>query len=353
MASYPGFLGGSAPSKSVIATSERTVNFYVEEVGTEGPQSKKALYSFPGQSPWITAASSGGVLTDTGGRAGINIGSRAFVVIGTGLYEIFADATITKRGTVASDGLLAQLSYNGSTGNQLGIAAGGNFYNYNLTTNTLTLVLTAEAHQLGMLDEYFLALNQTTGRLRLSNLNDGTTWDPTDFALRSAQPDPWAAMIINPPDIWLLGAQTGDVWYDAGTSPFPLAARQGLNIPYGIIAPASLALTGGRIFWLASNKDGAGLVVATRGYQPVPISTLEVDTAIASYQRSSTITDAEAEVLQLEGHTFYILRFPTANATWADDLTTNIWFELGTWNAAAGAYDVWHPRFHLYAFGKH
>jgi hypothetical protein len=56
----------------------------------------------------------------------------------------------------------------------------------------------------------------------------------------------------------------------------------------------------------------------------------------------------------LLGHTFYVLRFPSANATWLYDLTTDMWTEAGTWNSARGDYDVWSPRFHLYAFGgKH
>lgn len=349
---YP-FIAGSAPSQSKIATSERTVNFYVELIGTEGPQNRRALYPTPGQQAWITAANSGGVLTDIGFRGGLYTGSRAFLVIGGGFYEAFSDARIIMRGTVAQDANVAQLSYNGPTGNQVGVVSGGNYYVYNLTTNVLSLVLTGEANQIGMLDEYFLALNQTTGRLRLSNLNDGSTWDPTQFALRSAQPDPWVALLVNPPDILLLGLFSGDVWYDAGTSPFPLAARAGLNIPYGIVAPWSLAMTGGRYFWLSSNKDGDGLVVSMSGYQPVPISTLEVDTAIATYRRNFSISDAESLVFQAEGHTFYVLRFPSANATWLYDLTTNIWTELGTWNSAKGDYDVWHPRVHLSAFGMH
>ena len=56
MPSYPGFIGGSSPSLSAIATSERTVNFYVEQIGTEGRQHKTALYPTPGQQAWITAA---------------------------------------------------------------------------------------------------------------------------------------------------------------------------------------------------------------------------------------------------------------------------------------------------------
>lgn len=322
------------------------MNFYVEKIGTEGVQHKTALFPTPGLQSWST-------VPELGGRAGISIGSRAFTVMGTALYEVFENKTMTKRGTVAIDSFPAQIAYNGPTGNQLAIASGGHIYNYDLTTNTLTLVVSGGGHMVGMLDEYFIALNILTGRVRLSNLNDGTTWDPTQFALRSAQADPWTAMVINPPDIWLFGDRTGDVWYDAGTSPFPLAARTGLNIPYGIIAPFSLALTGGQIFWLASNKDGAGLVVRAQGYAPEKISTVELDTALSVYQRTSRITDAESMVYQQEGHTFYVLRFPAANATWCYDLTTGIWHERGTWNSAEGRYDVWHPRMHLYAYGLH
>lgn len=349
MPSFPGFIGGSAPSQSVIATSERTVNWYKEKIGTEGPQHKTALYPTPGFAVWNTVPT-----TDIGGRGAVSIdGSRAYVMMGAGLYQAFSTKVLNKLQTLVQDNNLAQMVYNGPTGGELCISTGTNGYNYDITTNTLTTVLTGEATQVGMLDEYFLALNMVTGRLRLSNLNDGTTWDPTQFALRSAQPDPWIALIINAPDIWLLGEQTGDIWYDAGTSPFPLAARQGLTIPYGIAAPFSLAVTGGEVFWLTKNKDGAGLVVRANGYSPTPINTVEFATALAQMQRTSTISDAEAMVYQAEGHTFYILRFPAANKTWGYDLTTGEWAERGKWNPNHQAFDVWAPRVHLNAFGQH
>lgn len=350
---YPGFFSGSEPALSALASSARTVNFYLEKIGTDGAQSKLAFYPTPGQQAWITAATSGGVLVDAVGRGGVWTGSRAFVAIGGGLYEVFSDGSITRRGNLAVDSKPVQFAYNGTVGGQLALAAGGNGYCYTLATNTLTQVLTGECHQVAMIDEYFLGLNITTGKLRLSNLNDGSTWDPTQFAVRSAQPDPWTALVVNAPDIWLLGANTGDVWYDAGTSPFPLAARSGLTIPYGIVAPFSLVMTAGQLLWLASNKDGDGVVVATQGYGAQPISDFALDTAIAAYRRTATITDAEAFVFQMLGHAFYVLRFPSANATWLYDLTMGVWTELGDWNSSRGDYDVWGPRFHLSAFGKH
>lgn len=348
MPRYPGFIGGSAPSQSVIASSERTVNWYVEKIRTGGTQHDSALFPTPGFTAWNPTAT-----TDVGGRAMLTVDGRTFAVIGGSLNQLAAAATITRLATVAQDSNPAQIVYNGPTGGQLCIASGSNAYNYTIATGALTQVLTGVATQVGMLDEYFLALNQATGRLRLSNLNDGTTWDPTQFALRSAQPDPWQAFIVNPPDIILLGELTGDVWYDAGTSPFPLAARQGLTIPYGIAAPFSLATTGGLVFWLTKNKDGAGQVVMMSGYAPQVISTPELATALSQMQRTSSITDAEALIYQDEGHTFYVLRFPTANKTWAYDLTTGLWAERGAWNSVRGDYDVWSPRVHTYAFGQH
>lgn len=322
------------------------MNWYLEKIGTEGVQNKTAFYPTPGFQVYAT-------VTDIGGRAALEIDGHAWAVMGAGLYDVLATNTATKVATIAQDSNLAQIAYNGPTGGELCVASGTNAYNYNVASGVLTTVLTGEATQIGMLDEYFLALNMATGKLRISELNDGLTWDPTQFALRSAQPDPWQAMIVNPPDIWLLGEQTGDVWYDSGVSPFPLAPRQGLTLQYGIAAPFSLAVTGGVVFWLAKNKDGAGIVVRANGYTPEPITSLELATAIATYQRTSTISDAEALVYQDQGHTFYVLRFPSANATWAFDVTLGVWAERGKWDSALGDYDVWAPRVHVYAFGKH
>ena len=40
-----------------------------------------------------------------------------------------------------------------------------------------------------------------------------------------------------------------------------------------------------------------------------------------------------AYAYQEQGHTFYVLNFPTAGATWVWDVTTDVWHERGFWNA--------------------
>lgn len=348
MAEYPNFLGGSYLSQSPLADCERTVNWYPERLDAAGRRNPLALYPTPGQRTYATG-------TDIGGRAAFTMASRTHVVMGAGVYEVFSTNTMTRRGTVLQDNNLASVTYNGSAGNRLCIASGGTLYYLNLSTNAVTATTgVTTALQVGMLDGFFVAFDATTSRIYVSPLNDTTgTWDPTQFAQRSAQPDPWQAMIVVPPDIWLIGEQTGDVWYDAGTSPFPLAPRTGLTFRYGTIAPFSVAAIGASVLWLARDANGAGLVVQTRGYSPQPISTKPLETAIAGYARTSTISDAEALVYEQDGHTFYVLKFPTANATWAYDTSTSLWHERGTWNAPITRYDAWHPRVHTYAFGQH
>lgn len=346
---WPGFIGPSAQSLSPLANCERSVNLYLEP--NDSRSGLPALYSTPGQSAFITSA---GGITDVGTSALANMNARALGVIGAGVYEFFAGQTATRYGSVATNDNPAQITFNGISGNQALIASGGNAYSLNLATNVLSAaVLTGEATQIGMIDGYGLAFNRAIGKLRLSDLNDFLTWDPTQFALRSSAPDNWQAMIVNAPDIWLIGEQSGDVWYDAGTTPFPLAPRPGASFPYGIGATFSLAAAGDSVLWLSRNAQGAGVVVRARGYVPQPINSFALDTAMARYQRDSTIADAEALTFQRSGHTFYVLRFPSANATWAYDLRTGLWGELGHWNSPMNRYDAWHPRAVCYAFGRH
>lgn len=345
MAPYKGFIGVSDRSQSVIADGEETCNWYFESL-PQNAKSRAALYPTPGFTTWVT-------VPDVGGRALFSENGRTFGVIGSGFYEFFATQTYTRWGTVAQDNNPAQIVTNGAVGAQALISSGTNGYLFNLLTNTFSQVLTGDATQIGMLDGFFIAFNPVTSKIRLSNLNDGTTWDPTQFAQRSAAPDNWQAMLVNAPDVWLAGSKTGDVWYDAGAFPFPFAPRTGLNYKYGIVAPFSLRSSASRILWVSVNEDGAGVVVMSRGYTPVRVSNAAVETALSTYQRTATITDAEAFIYQQEGHTFYVLNFPSANATWVYDLDENKWAKRGYWNAPLNRYDVWHPRVHTYAFGLH
>jgi hypothetical protein len=273
-------------------------------------------------------------------------------VMANTLYNIPALGAPTPIGDVALDNNQAQI-VSGPRSTQFLIASGGNGYCWTPSTSTFTQVLTHEVTQIGMLDAFGVRLNADDSSLAVSAANDFTTWDPALFVQRTDAPDNWIAMTVNIPDVWLLGEQTGVVWYDAGAFPFPLAQRPGATFKFGIVAPWTLKTAGGFVLWLSRNAEGAGIVVMAVGYSPQRISTSEVETAIAGYARTSRIDDAEALMFQFYGHVFYVLTFPSAGATWVYDVLTGQWVEWGKWNSALTRYDIWSPRVHGYAFGQH
>lgn len=342
---FPGFIGANDAGQSRVANSERLMNWYVEPL-PRGSKNDQMLLPTPGQTSKVS-------VSDIGTRGLLTMNDRVFAVIATGIYGIDSTFTATKYGTLSQDNNPASLTTNGTPGGEAFYGSGTNGYVHDLTANTITQELTGDVTQVGMLDGYFIAFNKTTSRIRISDLNDGTTWDPTQFLARTTAPDNWQAMVVNPPDIWLIGSQTGDVLFDSGAFPFPLEPRPGATFKYGTPATFSAIALGDSVLWLSQNAEGAGIVVEARGYTPQRISTPAVETRIAGYARTAKISDAEAFGYQQEGHEFYVLRFPSAQATEVYDLTTGQWHERGTWRPSLNRYDCWHPRCHTYAFGQH
>lgn len=351
MSRWTGFVGGSHTSQSLIASCERTVNLYVETLGRNA-KAEAALFQTPGFQAWQTVA-------DIDGRGAVVANGRLFWVIGGGFYEFSSTGVATKHGTVAQDANPAQLIYNGVVGGQVGICSGGSVYSFNLATNTLSAaLLTGGYTHLAYAKAYGLALNPTTGKVNLSGLNDLSTWSAGTFFRRSDFPDPWQTMFSDPNGlIWLIGTENFDVWSLANpSSTQPWAPLSGLCGRFGIVAPFAYGVTKAGICWVSTSSDGGADVVATKGGEPDTVSAPSVATAIASYARSSRITDAEIMPYHEEGHTFMNLSFPSAGVTgrtWALDMASRDWAERGQWMSAQSDYGVWAPRTHISAFGKH
>ena len=66
------------------------------------------------------------------------------------------------------------------------------------------------------------------------------------------------------------------------------------------------------------------MVFQGNAYQAKRVSTHAIEHAIQQY---SLVSDAIGMTYQLEGHYFYVLTFPTGDATWVYDLTTGLWHQ--------------------------
>jgi hypothetical protein len=341
----PNFIGPSYTSQARLVDCERSVNLYPERNQSPGAKVPWALYRTPGLTSYIST-------TVGPGRGMFAQDGRAFTIGGNEFREVFSPAATTLYGNVTQDGNPGQMASSGDAGRELAIASGGSAYIFDLNANTLSAAIAAlTIHQIGYLEGYFIGLNQTTSTVYISNLLDGTTWDPAQFVQRSSAPDRWQAILVSGQYIYLFGSETTDVWYDAGAFPFPFAPVPGALLQAGIAAPWACATVSGVPVWLAQTRDGARFVVRANGSgQPTRISTHAVETALRGY---TTISDAKAWTFDLHGHSFFVMNFPTAAATWVFDAASEQWCEMPGWDTATGS-EIAHPALdHCYAFGKH
>ena len=341
---WPGFCGPANRTLSPVANAERTVNLYQERNESEAAPFNPNLYPTPGQTAWIQTS-------DVGGRGFVEAGGRGFGVIGGGFWEVKADGTKTRLQDVAQDEYPATFAYNAVMG-QLLVGSGGNAYLFTLATNAWATVLTGEAHQVGFLNGRFLAFNRTNQHVRMSELNDGATWDPLLWFGRTQASDPWVSMLVRAPEIWLIGTETGEVWYDSGAYPQPFAPINGAFFPSGTCAAFSAAVAGDQVTWVQKTKDGAGSIVAARGYAPQEISNYAVQTSLAPFD-AAELADAEVMVYAERGHLFAVWTFQRAGQTWCFDFKEGAWHERCSWDAIRGQEIAWKARQHGYLFGRH
>lgn len=341
MPALAGFIGGSYVSQSPLADDESTINFYQETVEAPNAVSPTALYSTPGLTSFASVPS-----TPVRGLFGQS--GRCFAVGGTSLYSVSSTGVVASLGAMTYDNNLATMTTNGDGGDELFICSGGYGYILDLTSLTLTQEV-SDVTMGAMLDGYFLALDVDTSTLKISDLLDGLTWDPTQIAQRSTASDPWKSLLVVGKNIWLLGEFTSELWYNTGDT-FPFAPFPGALIPMGVAATFSACQVGANVMWLAQNSQGARMVIKAQGITPTKVSTYAIDTLLDGLD---SVSDAEAYSYQERGHTFYVLNFPTANRTLVYDDTEGLWHERGDWDTVNNVYDVDRPRVHAYIYDQH
>lgn len=348
MAPFPNFIGPAYRGSTAVLGVDVCENLYLQRNESPGAATPWALLRRPGLVQRALAV-------EGPGRGLFAQNGRAFGLLGFKLKELFADWTLTDRGSVALDSTPSTISSSGDAGAELLITSAGSVYVYNLLTDVLSAAIGGiRLHQSGYLANRFLGLDRTTSTFWVSALLDGTTW--TLFAQRALAPDTWQAIFVADAYVVLFGSETSEFWFaDPSAYPFPFSPVPGVLMQYGIAAPDSVAGVDKQPVWLSKSAAGQGMVHRGQGTgEPVRISTHALETEFASY---STIADAQGSSLQWNGHSIYLLTFPTALKTWMYDYTASqqagfpCWYEWPT--LRNGVQEAWRALGHCFAFGKH
>jgi hypothetical protein len=318
-------LGSSYVTRSPNAADNRMINLFPEVI-PEGGKTAAWLQRAPGLR-LLTRVGSGpirGLWTFADPNTAVSYG---YVVSGTKLYKLATDYTFTELGTVVGTGQVNMVD----NGTQLYIAAGAKGYIYNANTNVFAEITDVDfygAVGVGFLDGYFVYNEPNSQNIWVSSLNDGTAVDPTDYASIDGSPDNLVTLLVDHREVWCFGSNSIEVWYNAGLPTFPLARIQGAFNEIGCLAAYSVAKLDNGIFWLGADARGNGIVYRSKGYSGERVSTHAVEWQIQQY---TNLSDAVGYTYQQDGHSFYVLNFPTADTTWVYDVATQVWHERAGW----------------------
>lgn len=335
------FVGPSATARSYNANVERSVNVYLEQ--NSDPQRPWALYGTPGLTLRATLGTSPI-------RGCIKSGSLTYWVAGNTVYKMTSAYVATSLGTIGTSTGRVGIASNGT---QVLIVDGAK--GWLATSTTLTEVVDVDFPD-GVtialcLDSYFIVLGDGTQiAYWCETPGSGTAWNGLDFGSAEGLPDVLVGACVDHRELWLFGTESVEVWVNTGDAAQPFQRSGNTFIEQGTASGWTVQKIDNAIFWLGANEHGEGIVFRAEGYSPLRISSHTMETAMRDY---STIADAFAYCFQLDGHSFYVLTFPTADATWMYDASTQQWTEWLWRDPATNEFHRHRSVCHVFAGRKH
>lgn len=246
-----------------------------------------------------------------------------YVVSGNILYLVTSTWTFTSIGTLLTTNGPVSMVDNGL---QLVIVDGPNGYWVDFNTSIFTQITDINftgSNVVTYQDGYFIFATPNSREFYISDLNDITFNFPV-VTSKNGNPDNLISIISVNRNLWLIGDISTELWYNSGDNNNPFQYASGTLMQYGVVSAFSVTKMGNTICWLGKDATGRGIVYQANGFAPQRISTNAVERAIQNY---SAIDDAVSYSYQEDGHFFYVLNFPTGDATWTYDISTGLWHE--------------------------
>jgi hypothetical protein len=336
-----GLVGPSYQERSLPFDAQRSVNLF--PVFDEQGKEVAALYGTPGLSQFASCGS-GPVRAEFRAANG-----RAFVVSGSGLYELDSSGMETLLGSLNSTSSIVSMEENGL---QLAICDGADLYIFTYATDVFTQVTDTDLPVCGVvtfIDGYFVVNEVGTGKFFISSLYDGLTWDALDFATAESSPDSLNSVNNAVGQLWLLGEKTGEIWTNTGDSAFPFQRIAGAKMEVGIAGAHTAESLDNSLIWVGQDNIGSGTVYKAQGFTPQRISTSAIELRI---QSATNKQNMRSFTYQEDGHVYYVLTGGGLETSLCIDLITEQWHERAYLNSD-GEFEQHLASCSMFAFDKH
>ena len=338
-------IGGAYEARSYVADAQRCVNLY-PEVNQQDAPFPTTHYLTPGLVALATLAADfpiRGVYTASNGEL--------FVVCGSGLYYVESTWNATLLGSInPGTDPVSMVDNNTYLVVVDGTPAGG----WTVVLSTHVFATWSDPNFLGgdtvqFLDT-FLVLNEPGTQNWYHSDSNAITFNALAIAAKTDYQDLLSTILVNNQRVWAFGTQRAtELWYNAGGSPFAFAQVPGVMIERAcgaIYSPQAMGLAN---YWLGIIREGTRVVFRGEGQEARRVSNHALEFALSGY---ATVSDAVGWTYESLGHFYYVLSFPSADATWVFDETTGLWHEWA-WADGDGVLHRHRGICHTVAYGVH
>ena len=342
---FEGFIGPSYQDRAHVYDAQETINYYIEvdETGMGKNAQKMIFIGTPGLK-YLQNIGLGPI------RATYTVSNElvsqqfCYIVSGNEIYQLSGASAIpvlmsgnltTTRGPVSV----------ADNGNEVVFVDGVNGYYITIGDTIVNQITSPNFYPSDFVSfqDGYLIFNRTgTNIFFLSDLYD-ITFPALNEEAKTGNSDLLVAAVSVSRQLYLLGTNTTEIWYNQGVSgSSPFARQDGRFSQVGCASANSIAIIGEQFCWLGSNAQGTGVVYTLEGSLTKRISKHAVEFSIQN--NTGNIGNSTAFTMQMEGHYFYCLNVPGLDCTWCYDMITLQWHKRKCW--PNGIESRWYAETH-------
>lgn len=325
------FPGARQVDSNLAVNGQRSINWFPELEGNNAkapltlkPTPGKRLLATPGTGPMRSQV--------------IEFQGRAVFVSGSQLVSVDSTWTETVLGTLTTGSgwceIVAGRTY-------VAVVDGVNFYAHGMAApfswgSAVFSVVTRStdanydeecptgSSHVRIMNGYFMVNEAGSDAWSISANENPLSWNGADFGSAEVRPDNVAAIETTLRDVYTIGTQTTEVYYQSDNADFPFERYPNGLINVGVRAPNSVATDGNSIFMVGAAEKSGPSIFIVQGFQAQKIADPDLADTI---DRMTVIEDAVAYVYTQSDQTFYVLTFPSEDITFAYHLEQGMWHE--------------------------
>jgi len=253
-----------------------------------------------------------------------------YFVNGTSLYRL--NTSVVDRETVFTREVLGDIEGTArpsmaDNGRQLCILVpGGKGYIFTTGPDTLTEITDSdfrtngEPQQVVFIDGYFVFTTDSK-RFIISALNDGLSYNGTDFGTAEADPDDIVAPLVIKNQLMIAGSQTIEAFQNRPSgADFPFV-RTGLFIQKGVSAASTIVAADNTFMFIGAGENESPAIWQFTGSDVVKVSSTAIDTVLRKEDISGAFAWSYAEAGA------YFVGFTLQSTTLVIDTVNHRWHE--------------------------